>query len=89
MVAAISTADISVGCIRMAGSVNPRVEFGGLRIAPGVHGGDPRALRSDRHESGGAARVGRRCGPPWAIGARAVIQRGFRQQRGGGEGKAR
>src|SRR5207302_452462 len=28
----------------------------------------PRAMRSDRHESGGAARVGRRCGPPWAIG---------------------
>jgi hypothetical protein len=33
------------------------------RIVHGVHGGDPRATRSDPHESGGAARVGRRCGP--------------------------
>jgi hypothetical protein len=32
-----------------------------------------RALTSD-----GAARVGRRCGPPWAIGARAFMQRSFR-----------
>ena len=27
--------------------------------------------------SDGAARVGRRCGPPWAISARAVMQRSF------------
>jgi hypothetical protein len=33
------------------------------------------------YKSGGAARVGRRCGPPWAIGPRAVMQRGSRRRR--------
>src|SRR6202030_3472377 len=37
------------------------------RIVHVVHGGDPRASRSAL-TSDGAARVGRRCGPPWAIG---------------------
>ena len=36
------------------------------QLAPVVHRRDPRALRSDRHESGGAARVGGPCGPTGA-----------------------
>jgi hypothetical protein len=50
------------------------------RIVHGVHGGDPRATRSAL-TSDGAARVGRRCGPPWAIGPRAVMQQGSRRRR--------
>src|SRR6266566_737403 len=80
MVAAIGAADVSVGCIRMPGPVKR------LRIVHGVHGGDPRASRSAL-TSDGAARVGRRCGPPWAITARRLMQRDFRQRRGGGAGK--
>ena len=36
-----------------------------------------RARRAVPFTSDGAARVGRRCGPPWAISALAVMQRGF------------
>ncbi len=35
----------------------------------------------------GAARVGRRCGPPWAIPGTAVMQPSFRHQPDGGAGK--
>src|SRR5712671_363404 len=35
-------------------------------VVPGVHGGDPRATRRAL-TSDGAARVGRRCGPPGSI----------------------
>ena len=81
MVAALCAADVSIGCIGMVGAVKR------LRIVPGVHGGDPRASRSAL-TSDGAARVGRGCGPPWAIPARRLMQPSFRQRRDGGAGKA-
>jgi hypothetical protein len=87
MVAALCAADVSVGCIGMVGPVNPRIESGEVRIVHGVHGGWTRASRS-AITSDGAARVGRRCGPPWAIPARRLMQPNFRRRRDGGARKA-
>ena len=50
------------------------------RVVHGVHGGAPRAPRSAL-TSDGAARVGRRCGPPWASrgeGSISITERGGR-----------
>jgi hypothetical protein len=65
MVAALRAVDGSTGCIGMVGAVKR------LWIVHGVHGGDPRASRSAL-TSDEAARVGRRCGPPGAIGGTAA-----------------
>ena len=73
MVATLHAADISVGCMGMVGPVKSAAD------RPRSPWRGPRAPRSAL-ASDGAARAGRRCGPPWAIGARAVMQRGFRQR---------
>ena len=73
MVARLHAADISVGCMGMVGPVKSAAD------RPRSPWRGPRAPRSAL-ASDGAARAGRRCGPPWAIGARAVMQRGFRQR---------
>src|ERR1700675_4544475 len=44
-------------------------------VAPGVHGGDPRATRRAL-TSDGAARVGRRCGPPGSIREARTVMSG-------------
>ena len=77
MVAALGAVDVSVGCMGMVGRSSR------LRIVHGVHGGDPRASRRGP-TSDGAARVGRCCGPPWAISARRVMPPGFQQRQDGG-----
>lgn len=73
MVATLHAADISVGCMGMVGPVKSAAD------RPRSPWRGPRAPRSAL-ASDGAARAGRRCGPPWAIGAQAVMQRGFRQR---------
>jgi hypothetical protein len=73
MVATLHAADISVGCMGIVGPVKSAAD------RPRSPWRGPRAPRSAL-ASDGAARAGRRCGPPWAIGARAVMQRGFRQR---------
>src|SRR5712671_6075416 len=44
-------------------------------VVPGVHGGDPRATRRAL-TSDGAARVGRRCGPPGSIREARTVMSG-------------
>ena len=73
MVTALHAADISVGCMGMVGPVKSAAD------RPRSPWRGPRAPRSAL-ASDGAARAGRRCGPPWAIEARAVMQRGFRRR---------
>ena len=73
MVAAHRAADISIGCMGMVGLVKSAAD------RPRSPWRGPRASRSAL-TSDGAARAGRRCGPPWAIGARAIMQWGFRRR---------
>lgn len=73
MVAALHAADISVGCMGMVGPVKSAAD------RPRSRWRGPRAPRSAL-ASDGAACAGRRCGPPWAIGPRAVMQRGSRRR---------
>ena len=70
MVAALHAADISVGCMGMVGPVKSAAD------RPRSPWRGPRAPRS-AVASDGAARAGRRCGPPWAIGARGAHAAGL------------
>ena len=62
MVAAICAVDTSASCIK---PVMPVKQY---RIVHGVHGGAARVAQCPHERRSGAP--GRRCGPPWAIGAR-------------------